>query len=90
MRMKGHFILIALLLCICIASKPEFITLSPSKSSFDLRSMSFDTFFYLKVLLHKYTWEVVGVFLLIVYGMYFYVGRKKNIRIVNNWHSDLY
>ena len=83
--MKGHFMLVAILFCVCIASQPEFITLSPSKSSFDLRSMVFTTVFDLIAFLHKYMWEVVGVCLLVVYGMYFYVGRKKNIRIVNNW-----
>lgn len=39
--------------------------------------------------IHNYIWEILGVILLVVYGMYFYVGKNKNVRIINNWYAFL-
>lgn len=72
-----------------LASQPNIEVLSVSEHSFDLASTDIKDGISKSPVgfIHKYMWEFMGVVLLIVYGMYFYVGRNKNVRIVNNWYA---
>lgn len=78
-------LLFAILLCNCLASDIKITTISEPTTGFDFKG---ECFLYDSslALIHKYSWEVLGFVLLLVYGMYFMVGRKKNLRIVNNWY----
>lgn len=72
-----------------LAAQPNIEVLSVSEKSFDLPSTecNYGIFKLFLGFIHKYMWEIMGVVLLIVYGLYFYVGRNKNVRIVNNWYA---
>ena len=87
--MQRRPLLFTLILCAAIAAQPNIEVLSVSEHSFDFASTDRKDGISKSLIgfIHTYMWEILGVVLLIVYGMYFYVGRNKNVRIVNNWYA---